>query len=486
LFIPRIHTSSKPTGCSGFNNLRWVLEELGRQKRTVTTVWMPKGIDVSGLPTGECGMEYVFGSHTWKQSIRCDTVETDDALIEAFHSKKIVADVVLTDYHFTQPYHSVIQYETQFGMNIPETVPIVTWFNETPWQESLHYFKRPAAIPLLGLAALAGELTYVSNFVKKDFVDRSRRYFSATVLKRIADGRVITPCIDSGSTDFDAIYAKNEERRKSRDRVLVFNAGAPSARRRFDVMVNAVDKARRAGRDNLFVRFCTQLDAAPDFFSKPFCEVRTQVRRPDLVSVLHEADIVYEGNTFEGTALFLWESILAGSMPVFFHDAKCSDWLDGRVPKSYPFFAKTEDELASMFAYLAQNIDAENVRSARAELRAFVAKEVDQLRKADTWATTFRDVITGEVRADRYRKGAMSEMMVAARQAYEGRPLSTKELGKLAKANSRTQSVDPCQLLSNAAFRRLAQFSGFRDVGTPQEERWEVGWEEWVPESIRS
>lgn len=80
--MPRLHTVRRLTGCSGFNALRWVFEELGRQGRASTTVWVPKGVELDGCAREEARMKYVHSSREWTGHTKFHLLETDNDLIE--------------------------------------------------------------------------------------------------------------------------------------------------------------------------------------------------------------------------------------------------------------------------------------------------------------------------------------------------------------------------------------------------------------------
>lgn len=486
LLIPRQHTSKRAGQCSGFNALRWVLEEMGRQGKAVTTVRLQAGIEVDGLPTDEVNMRYVFGRTEYRHSIRAETIETDDDLVQMFHSRKVTADVVLTDHCFTPPYHHTIQYEIPFRMNIPENVPMVVYFDETTWpHHGTIYFRQPAAVPTLAVCSLLGGLWFISEFCKEHFLKKARPYFSATFIRKIIEeGKVLTPTLDTKGTDFDEIYAKNMARRQNREEVLIFQAASVPPNRRYDVLLRSVEKAKILGDKRLKIRFCTPRHELPEYIKGEFVDMRLNTTRDDLVATLHESDLIYEGNFFMGTALFLWESVLAGSLPVMYRDSKTADWMKGRIPKDYPYFAKNEEELTALWLWLSEHIDDPEVTAVREKLRATVKREVDQEKKAELWADSFGDVLRRSTDFKKYRNGMWGKMVLAAREHFLD-PLTSAEVGELVSSFADKPNMNPHKLLSPVAFRRLLQSTGFMDVGTPDEEVWDRGWEFWVPEGLR-
>lgn len=359
----------------------------------------------------------------------------------------------------------------------------MTWLSECSSQGDLHYFKQPAAVPLAALSMLGGESWFVSEFVKRDFINLARPTFSASYMKRLMDSKVMTPCLDTISTDFDRIFEMNKARRKAGVKdVLVFNAANPSPMHRFDLLIRVIEKSRALGKTNLKFRFFTQKDGVPEYMEKDFVERKSEVARGDLMSVMHEADIVFDALPYAGTALFFHEAVLSGALPVFLREPRGNDWTIGRIPADYPFIAKSEEELGVTMMWLADNLDSDTASKARDSIRAYVKDQVDQKLKADRWEKAISSLVRSTFDPAKYRKSVFAEMVNAVKEQVTA-PMTSAEIGKIAMKASRTGTIDPSKVLSGIAFRRLMQSCGFKDVGDVEREAWLVGQEDWLLET---
>jgi hypothetical protein len=484
LHIPRVHTTPRLTGCSGFNTLRWPLEQLGREGRANTTIYIGKGLDSTGCGTAECRVRYMEASRTWEQWVKCDTLETDDRLLDMLHKKKLEADIICTDFQFMAPYHSVIQYEAPFAMSIPEVVPIATIYQEFLSYGQLAYMQHPVAKPLLFLSALCGGFLNVIPYQKTEFAKLAGPLVPPALLRELVNSEIILPCLDTEYTDFEALARRNEKRRLDNpDKPkLVFQAGSPLPVRRWEVAADAIEKCRVLGKA-VNLRLATQLKKLPNRLVRPWIEAREGVSRPDLLEMLVDADITFEGTHHETTACFLHESILAGSLPLFLFDNKGVPWMMDRMPEDYPFVVHNEKDVAGRLSWILDNWQSDTVNTARSSMRAIARANVDQKKAADTTARLFGKIIQRRCNPA-FARSMYVEVFRAALDKFTS-PVTRAQLGEMCASVSRNGELNPAKILSRPAFRRQAQVSGWMDVGTPEEALWAPGWEEWVAEDIR-
>jgi hypothetical protein len=411
---------------------------------------------------------------------RCEVDEITNSEIELFLRRKLRADVVVTNFEFSSPYRAILQYEAASRFRIPQTVPIVTYFDETL---GLPVFSVPAAAPQLALASLAGRLAFNTERAKTELIRRVRPTFSPTFLKDLIDSPVIQSCIDSTAADFEAIRAKSRQRRKENPEapLLFFNASPVGANRNYDVLISAFQKALSTGRDFKW-RLYTQLDSIPSEYQYPFLETRAAVSRGVLHTFLHESDVVYDGTTVE-SGLFLHESVLSRALPLFFKDKRVKNWVKERIPPDYPFIATTETELAAMITTLIDEFDSDFVTGARESVYNFTRESMDQAGQASKWLKFLVATVLADFDPKKYVKSPFGDLMLSIR-ADEPPPMSSVEIGRLAQGQSKSGTFNPQKALSPVAFRRLMQSCGFRDIGD-DEELWEPGYEPWVPEGDR-
>lgn len=477
LFVPRTHTTVNVEGCSGMSTQRWIFEALGRRKKAATTVWLKKGLNIDAV-AGKPGMEYRFGEKDAGAGRATNASEIDDSLATAISKKEFRVDGIFTNLHFASSYYSILQYEKFHGIGIPEMFPIVTWLSEPVDQDDLHFFRQPTAVPMLAISALAGELWYSCGFVKDGFLKEARRWVAPSLMKKLMDGPIMLPSMDTEETDYDTIRAKRMQRveQRTKGEMLIFHAAGPNPRYRFAILTEAAARAR-ALRPGIKVRWYSQTDGIGKEFNQPFIELRPESRRSDVVKALPESDMVYEGTEMKTTGLFLWESILSGAVPVFFHDQPRA-WFQERIPADYKYVVRKEEDLGAMLVWLADHLGDPEVVAEQERLRKHILPMVAQDQQAEKWYAGLQRCVRDSFNPTKYQNSMFGKLLLKIRASWEGTP-TTDESGIRIREAMTKKNIDPHKALSPVAFRRLMQSCGFSDVGD-KEEHWAVGWEDWM------
>lgn len=478
-WIPRVHTTRRITGCSGVNVGRFIFEAAAAEGLALTDCWLPEGADLTGVTQGR-GITYRERKIPWPDGHIHGVRDTDNSLLEMLAARQYAADIVFTEYSFASAYHQMIQYEVDHAFNVRVFMPIFSWFSEYV-DGAAAYYKLPSAVPLLGVAPFAGGLGFVTDQNKKEFMVEARKVFGGSHLRTLMESPVLRIALDTMYTDYAAILERNLARQDAapKGEMTIMLVGSGGTVRRWKLLADAVVKARTRGA-KIRIKVFSQVKLREDWLDAEHIETFEQVERTELLTHLHEADVAFDATLRQFGGLATHELVLSGAVPVFLTDDPGTAWMRERMPPDYKFAANSEDELAGMLYWLANNWGSDEIRTETKRYRDAAAVSFDQRVVMRQWMKSLGEVVKKNYDPGKFTRGMFGVLGKRLADSAPSAPLSSVDVGLRCKELSDKGTLNPYKLLSAVAFRRFMQSCGFQDVGTATAEMWALGTEEWM------